>query len=167
MSANVRDIQAIREFRAALLRFADEAEGALQFMQTEMNRTFEWIEHDRPHYWTVQLRLAFDQVAATRTALSTCQMRTVAGRRPSCIEEKQAYERARRRLQHCQEQLERVKRWNARIRHDASEFHGRMAGLRQLLEFEIPRALALLDRTATTLEAYADVKPPRPPETQA
>jgi hypothetical protein len=159
MPANVRDIQAIREFRAALLKFADEAESALQSMQAETNRTFEWIEHDRPHYWTVQMRKAFDQVAATRMALNACQMRTVAGRRPSCIEEKQAYEKAKRRLQQCQEQAERIKHWNVTIHHDADEFRGRLAGLRRLLDVEIPQALARLEKTAEILESYAETGP--------
>lgn len=164
MSANVRDIQAIRDFRAALIKFADQAESALQSLQTETNRALEWIEHDRPHYWTVQVRKAFDLVAATRTALNACQMRTVAGRRPSCIEEKQAYEKAKRRLQHCQEQVERIKRWNVKIYHDADEFRGRLAGLRRVLDHDLPQAQALLEKTATILESYADVE--RPPSPQ-
>jgi hypothetical protein len=159
MSAHVRRISVIRDFRARLIRFAEEVEGALLSVQSEIQRASEWIEQDRPRYWTVQVQKAFDQVAAARTALNTCQMRTVAGRRPSCIEEKQALASARRRLQHCQEQIERVKRWSTKIRHESDEFRGRLAGLRRLLEFDIPRALLLLERTADVLEAYADIDP--------
>ncbi|MCA8996991.1 MAG: hypothetical protein KDA80_08395 [Planctomycetaceae bacterium] len=160
MSANVRDIDAIRHFRASLLKFAEELERALQSMFLEVQRGREWIEHDRPHYWTVQTRRAFDLVAATRSALNTCQMRTVAGRRPSCIEEKQAYERAKRRLQHCQEQGERIKNWTVKVHHDSDEFHARLARLGRLLESDIPQALALLERTIATLESYAEIAPP-------
>lgn len=160
MAANVRDINVIRDFRVRLIRFAEELEGALQAMQTETQRSHDWIEHDRPHYWTVQLRVAFDLVAATRSALTTCQMRSVAGHRPSCIEEKQAYNKAKRRLQHCQEQIERVKRWSIKIRHDTDEFRGRMASLRRLLDQDIPQALAFLDRSAAILEQYAEIARP-------
>ncbi|SFI81285.1 hypothetical protein [Planctomicrobium piriforme] len=161
MPANVRDIAVIRDFRVKLMRFAEEVEGALQSMQVETQRAFDWIEQDRPMYWTVQLRKAFDLVASTRTALTTCQMRTVAGRKSSCIEEKLDYDKAKRRLQHCQEQIERVKRWSQKIHHDVDEFRGRMSALRRLLEVDIPQALALLDKSATILEDYADVPPPK------
>ena len=160
MSANVRNIEAIRDFRAALMKFAEEAESALQSMQMDTHRAFEWIEHDRPHYWTIQVRKAFDLVAATRSALNTCQMRTVAGHRSACIEEKQAYAQAKRRLQHCQEQVARVQRWGQKVRHDADEFRGRLAGLKKLLDVDIPKALALLEKTAMVLESYAEIGPP-------
>jgi len=157
MAANVRNIDAIRTFRASLVRFAEEVEGSLQSMQLELQRAIDWVEQDRPHYWTNQLRRAFDQVAEARTAYNACRMRTVAGHRSACIEEKVAYERAKRRLQQCHEQIERVKRWSIKIRHDADEFRGRMAGVRRLLDSDVPQALAMLENTATILEKYAEL----------
>jgi hypothetical protein len=159
MSARVRSIEAVREFRAAVQVFLEEANGSLQALQLELQRGFEWIEHDRPKYWEVQTRRAFDLVAQTRTALSTCQMRTVAGRRPSCIEEKQAYAAAKRRLEQCQHQIERVKHWNMKLHHDANEFRGRMSALGRALERDVPQLLALLLRTAEILERYAEIAP--------
>ncbi|WP_437224444.1 hypothetical protein SH661x_003633 [Planctomicrobium sp. SH661] len=164
MSANVRDIDVIREFRAKLLHFAEELEASLLSMQLDLQRAAEWVEQDRPHYWTNQVRHAFDQVAATRTAYNTCRLRTVAGHRSACIEEKVAHEKAQRRLQHCQEQVERVRQWSIKIRHDADEFRGRMASIRRLLESDIPQALAHLDRSATILEGYAEISRPQADE---
>ncbi|HWL08989.1 MAG TPA: hypothetical protein VNQ76_11310 [Planctomicrobium sp.] len=161
MSAHVRDLQSIRDFRAKLIGFAEEVESVLQSLQTESQRAFEWVEHDRPQYWAIQQRKAFDLLAATRTALTTCQMRTVGGRRSSCIEEKVAFDKAKRRLQQTQEQQEKVKRWTVKIHHDVDEFRGRMSALRRLLDVDIPKAIALLDRSAEILESYAEVAPPK------
>jgi hypothetical protein len=160
---NVRSIPAIREFRAAVQMFLEEAEGALDMMRLELQRAFEWIEHDRPQYWQMQQRRAFDQVASTRTALETCLMRTVAGRRPSCIEEKQAHAAAKRRLEHCREQIERVKKWTIKLHHDSNEFRGQLSGLRRTLDHDVPRLAALLERSAEILEGYAQ----SPDSTQA
>lgn len=159
-AANVRSIAAIREFRAAVQVFLDEARGSLDLMRMELQRAFEWIEHDRPHYWEGQMRRAFDLVAQTRSALETCLMRTVAGHRPSCIEEKQAHAAAKRRLEHCREQLDRVKKWTVRLHHEANEFRGRMASLHRVLEHDVPKLLALLQQTADILEQYAEIAPP-------
>jgi hypothetical protein len=160
MSANIRDIEALHNFRAKLMRFAEEVDGSLQTLHLETRRAIEWIEFDCPHYWTAQMRKSFDLVASTRTALTTCQMRTVAGRRSSCIEEKVAYDRAKRRLQHCQEQIEQIKRWAQKIRHDSEEFQGRLTALRRLLDQDIPQALAWLERSSAALERYADLSRP-------
>lgn len=160
MSANVRDIDAIRDFRARLLHFAEELEAALQSLHLEVQRAFEWIDQERPYYWVNQSRRAYDQVASARTTYETCRMRTVAGHRSACIEEKVAYDRARRRLEHCQQQVEQVRKWAMKIHHDADEFRGRLASLRRLVDSDIPRAIASLDRTTTILEQYAEIQRP-------
>ncbi len=162
MSANVRDLQAIRDFRVKLIRFIEEVEGALQTLQGDMRRGFEWIGQEQPQYWTVQQRKAYDLVAATRTALTSCQLRTVAGNRSSCIEEKVAFEKAKRRLQHCQQQIDVIKRWSVKIHHDVDEFRGRIAGLRRLLDVDIPQAIAFLERSTAILESYAETTRPKP-----
>ncbi|MFV0445893.1 MAG: hypothetical protein ACK5Q5_20130 [Planctomycetaceae bacterium] len=163
-SANVRSIPAIRDFRAATQVFLEEAVASLDMIRLELQRAFEWIEHERPQYWQMQQRRAFDLVASTRTALETCLMRTVAGRQPSCIEEKQAHAAAKRRLEETRERIERVKRWGIKLHHEANEFRGRVANLGRTLEQDLPQLLALLDRSATILEAYAEISAASPEE---
>lgn len=165
--AQVRSISHVRDMQAAVRLFRDDASNALDLMLMELQRAIEWIEHDRPAYWAGQTRKAFEQVAATRTALNTCLMRTVAGRHPSCIEEKQAHDKAKRRLQHCQEQTERVKRWAVKVRHEIDEFRSRISVLRRRLDGELPKSSLYLERMATALEAYAGLmsgSAPPPPE---
>jgi len=160
MAANVRNIEAIREFRASLIVFMDDAVAAVDSMAREAQRALAWIEQDRPHYWEAQTRRAFDQVGATRTAYETCRMRTVAGRRSSCIEEKQAFEKAKRRLEFCHGQKERVQRWAVKTLRESDEFRTRLSRMRRLLESDVPKAIALLQETAEILESYADIAPP-------
>lgn len=160
--AHVLSIPAVRDFQAALRKFRQELALSCEMLTTEIQRAIAWIEYDRPTYWTVQTRKAFDSVADTRTKLNTCLLRTVAGRRPSCIEERQAYEQARRRLQHCQEQVRRVQQWALKIHRESDEFRGRMARVRRLLDSDLPQMDALLERTLTALEGYAEMAAPAP-----
>ncbi|MGE0377396.1 MAG: hypothetical protein AB7Q45_18450 [Planctomycetaceae bacterium] len=157
MSAKVTDIAAERAFKAALIEFHEEAAAALEMMQMQLHRTLDWVEHERPAYWTKQVQAGFEKVAQTRTQLTTCQMRTVAGRHPSCIEEKQAYERAKRRLAHCQEMVPRVKQWSIKLTQESDEFRGRTAAFARCVENDLPRMIALIERTASALERYAGV----------
>ncbi len=154
--AKVTSIEAVREFRSVLLTFEQEATSSLESMQMLLHRVIAWIEQECPAYWDSQVKRAFDKVTETRTRLTTCQMRTVAGRHPTCIEEKQDYERARRRLQHCQEMVQRVKRSGVKLRHEIDEFRGRTAGLARSIETDLPAMAALIGRMASALEAYAE-----------
>lgn len=156
-SAHVTSITAVREFKAALGQFADEASSALEAMSAQIHRALDWVEHEQPPYWQQQIRLAFDEVAETRTRLETCRMRTVAGERPACIEEKQAHRKAKERLEYCQQMVPKVKAWSVKFRHEADEYRGRMGGLAHMIDVELPRMIALIEQTATALEKYADV----------
>lgn len=156
-SANVHAIPEVRQFRAAVLKFREEAAAGTEAIQMELQRITQWISQDRPLYWTQQTRKAFDHVSATRIALQSCLMRGVGDRKPSCIEEKQAHEAAKRRLQHCQEQVERTTRWSVKLSHETDELRGRLAGLRRVFEADAPALADLLLRIADLLEQYADI----------
>lgn len=156
-SANVTSISAVREFRAALVQFADEAASALDAMSGQIHRALDWVEHEQPPYWQQQIKLAFDEVAETRTRLETCLLRTVAGHRPSCIEEKQDHRKARQRLEYCQQMVPKVKSWSVKFRHESDEYRGRIGQLAHMIDVELPRMIALIDNTVAALERYADI----------
>ncbi|MCA9075013.1 MAG: hypothetical protein KDA93_08275 [Planctomycetaceae bacterium] len=156
-NARVTDITAVRAFKVALVEFEEEASSTLEMMQMQLHRLVEWVEHEQPAYWTKQIQIGFEKVSQARTALSTCQMRTVAGRRPACIEEKQALAKAKQRLQYCQEMIPRVKRWSVKLTEESDEFRGRTAAFARVVETDLPRMIALIERTAAALERYAEV----------
>lgn len=156
-NARVTDITAVRAFKVALVEFEEEASSALETMQMQLHRLTDWVEHEQPAYWTKQVQIGFEKVSQARTALSTCQMRTVAGHRPACIEEKQALAKAKQRLQHCQEMIPRVKRWAVKLTEESDEFRGRTAAFARMVEMDVPRMIALIERTAASLERYAEM----------
>ena len=159
MRANVLSIPALRDLKAGVLVFQQECQAGLDSAQMELHKIVAWIEQDRPAYWQGQTRRAFDNVAATRAALASCQMRTVGGHRPSCIEEKKAHAKAKLRLEHCHEQLKRVQRWSVKLQREVDEFRARMSAARRLVDQVLPKSLAMLDRSITALEDYAEVAP--------
>lgn len=156
MFVNVTSIEALESLKSTLRKFDDEAISSLQAISLTLQKAIDWVELDRPAYWKTQTKVAFDRVAAARTELSTCQMRTVAGRHPSCIEEKVALDKAKRRLQFCQEQVERVKKWAVKVRHESDEFRGRLAALQKCLDSEVPAMADMLGRSITALTAYVE-----------
>jgi hypothetical protein len=53
-TANVLSIEAVRDFRIALLMFQQNVGDALMAMQEQVYSALEWIENDRPRHWHQQ-----------------------------------------------------------------------------------------------------------------
>lgn len=159
-NANVRSLDAIRDLRVALIGFSERVELALGDLRSRIDRTLAWLEQDCPLYWRDQERRAYDAVASARVAFETCRMRTVGGRHSECIEERQALQRARSRLEFCQNQCERVRRWNVEARRQVDDYRGRSGPLQRRVEDDLPLLVALLSRMIHSLEAYSETSPP-------
>ena len=155
-SAHVTSIEAIVRFAAALRQFDDDASGALLSLDQQINRALYWLDHEQPMYWRQQIRRCYDEVARTRTAWENCLLRTVAGDRPSWLEEEKAHRKAKKQLEIALEKQELIRRWSIKVHQEVDEYRGRPGGLRRVFDGEIPKTLGLLERTATTLESYAE-----------
>ena len=154
-SAHGSSTEAIARFEAALVRFGDDAGSALLSLDQQINRALAWLDNEAPAYWRRQIRSCFDEVARTRTAWENCLLRTVAGDRPSCLEEEKAHRAAKRRLEIAVQKPEEVRKWAIKVHREVDEYRGRIGRLRHCLEAEVPRTAALLERTRRVLEEYA------------
>jgi hypothetical protein len=85
-------------------------------------------------------------------------MRTVAGHKPTCYEEKLALRAAKERLERAQEKVESVSRWCALVRHEIDEFDGRRGSLQRYLETDFAKTVATLGRMIAAIEAYAEIE---------
>jgi hypothetical protein len=64
-------------------------------------------------------------------------------------------DRAKRRLQLCEEKVKAVKRWIITVRQELDDFDGEMAKMTNWLETDLPRAAAMLERMLRALDKYA------------
>ena len=155
-SANVSSIDAVAKFAAALRLFEEQSANALLSIDDQARGALQWVEHDAAAYWRGQVRKGFEDVSRTRAELLACRSKATKDYKPSCIDEMKAHRAAQARLQHAEEQVEVVRRWAQRLQREVDEYRGRVQRLRQCLETDVPRTLALLDRTAISLEKYVD-----------
>jgi hypothetical protein len=158
--ANVRSLDAVRQFRAALVRFEEDAAGAMTSLRQELARTLQWLDHDCPAYWRQELRNCFDRVAEARTHLARRQMMTVAGHRPECIEEKQVLRRAKRDLEAAQQKIQIVRQCSIKTHRAADEYVCRIGRVEQSLAHDVPTMLALIERILNALESYVEAPGP-------
>lgn len=158
--ANVRSLDAIRQFRPAVRQFEEDVMSALSSLRTELNRTLQWLDHDCPAHWQQQIRNGFDHVAEARTQLSRKSMMTVAGHRSDCIDEKKALARAKQQLEFAQQKLQTCRQWSIKAHRAGDEYTARIGRAEQALTQEIPRMMGLLERMVLALESYASVERP-------
>lgn len=159
-SAQVRSIDAIDSFQAALVRFEQRAKDALETLTSEVRRADDWLRSDRPPYWKEQVRLASEDVHQAKVDLNRCLMYPVAEERTSCREERDRLKQAQARLDYCGEKTELVRQWRRELSHELYEFEGRLSVLREMLEGEMPQARGRLKQIVRQLDNYKIEKPP-------
>jgi hypothetical protein len=159
-TANITSLDALRNFRAALLKFAEQVESALVALELEGRRPVDWVE-ERSRYWPQQGRLASDAVAEARQSLDRCQVRVASEDVKYCYDERKALEKAKRRLQLCEDKIQAARRWRPQMQKESEEFKVQMAKMKRFLESDFTRAIATLDRMSESLDRYAEqVGPP-------
>ena len=159
-AANVKSIDAIRRFQAAVASFQEDARQCVSALELQLQKVMGWLERDRPGFWKREIENCYRELGEARVRLHRCKMRQVGDFRPTCYEERKAMEKAKRDLDFAQKQIPVVKFWNVNALHEANEYHGRASQLTQILEREIPQLLAILSHTIDRLEAYGNVKLP-------
>ena len=167
-AARVISIDVLERMVAALRVFEEEAAKALTDLDMEVRRAEQWVGEEQRDYWRNQVRRGEDQVAEARIALERARMfTTLPGERRSCVDEKKALDRAKRRLELSHEKVEAVRRWTHLLDRELLEYRGFIAQLASWLQVDLPRAVAVLKRMERALEQYvlmqSSVAAPAPP----
>lgn len=159
-SANVKSVDAVRQFAAAVVQFREEAKLCVTQLEMEMRKVIGWLERDRPGFWKREAEMCDRRQAEARISLHRCRMRRVGDFRPTCFEEQKAVEHYKQQWKHAQQQLHVVKHWTIAAHQEADEYYGRAVQLIQTLERDIPRLIALLQHSIENLEHYNKVQLP-------
>lgn len=158
--AKVNSVAAVNRLRAALIEFIDEASSAVSTLEMETNRVVQWVDVDRKDYWTHQAQSGGDRVSEARVSLERKRIVAVGGQSPSCQEEKQTLDAARRRLQLAEEKIQAVRHWGRVVDQEVLEFQGIVNQLSDFILVELPKAVAALGRMNTSLDSYLRVEAP-------
>jgi hypothetical protein len=154
-SAKVTAIDAIGDFRAALIAFGEEATDALCAAEAEIRRTGEWVEDELKH-WQGEVRAAETAVFQAKTELTRRKMMRMGDGPIDTTDQELALRRAKAWLEHAEDQVEKTRAWIRAWPKTVSDYRGPSGQLKMLLEGDLPRASALLARKLAALQAYAD-----------
>src|SRR5438270_8112 len=110
-SANVRSVDAIRDFRVALTNFAEEARTALSSAEMEVRRTQDWLTRDQLTHWQAQIKRRNELLSMARTELHRRRLSQQGSDAISDTEQKEAVRIAQRRLEEAEQRVALIKRW--------------------------------------------------------
>ncbi len=158
MAADVRDLEALREWLAALATCRADANEALTALRVDINRGVEWV-NEQYHLWQRSIRKFDDAVVQAKADLSAKKFPDVNGRMPDTTVEERNLRRAVARLEHAEDQVETCRKWMTTLPKLVDEiFHGPAQRLANLLDTDVPRGAAVLDRRIEALERYAELR---------
>lgn len=160
--ADVKSLDTLAFVKAAFAAFAHETGQAVAEVELQGQRAIEYITVDRAAHWKAECRRANDAVTKAMQDLEHCRtFKKVGDNQPSCVEEKKALEKARKRLEACERKAEAVRRWTPVVQQQFRETCVRLVRFREVIDVDCPKAMARLEKMLKSLDAYTSVAGPR------
>ncbi len=160
--AELLSVEVLKDLRVALVRFAEDTKLALQDVDFDIRRTREWLSNEQRLYWQSEIRRWQQKLSQAKSELHRKKLSRFMDRQPDTSQEEKAVKRAEFRLENAQRKLERVKRWIPELQHAVQEYHTQSQPLADLLEMQLVRDLARLDRMIEAIELYTRMSTPKP-----
>jgi chromosome segregation ATPase len=163
-SADVRSIEGLRDVKAALAAFAEDARIALDDVAFEIRRMNEWVGSDMPQHWRGEQKRWEQKLAQARAELARKRLSGMnTDRKPDTSQEEKKVRQCEARIEEALRKQARCKQVIPELQRAIQEYHGPSMRLADQSSVHIPRALARLDRLMDAIEQYAQVTAPSAP----
>ena len=158
--ARVHSVDVLQRFRPALVTFVEECSAALVSAEADAARVVMRIRGEREPYWKKQIRMREDELKSAKGELAMKKIMRDADDARADVDQVKAVNKARRRVEEAQEKHRLCRQWARRLEKEQSDFRGQVSALRRILEMDMPRAIAELDRMSQALEDYTTMASP-------
>ena len=168
--ARVTSLEALENFRAKLIVYREKASRVMDEIGDDVTKTRLWLQTDRPMFWAGEMRRRARQLEQAQQELFSAQL---AGLRDASIVQQDAVRKARHAVREGEEKSRLVKHWNRQFDQRVETLARHVEKLRQVLDKDLPMAVAHLAETEKILAAYTELAPGQaaaptlPPETDA
>lgn len=163
-AANVFNIQALSDLKAALARFKSDALEPIHAAQQEIQRTQEWLT-ERERHWQREVQRCEQVLRQAQAALVRCQASGFYDRDgryhpPNCSAQEHAVAQARSQLEHGRQELQNVQHWTRAVDQADAEFQREAQRLSNMLDNDVAKASALLENKIAILQSYIAMDAP-------
>jgi len=158
--ANVTSVDAIKSFRASLVVYASKARPTLEEVSSDIVRTRVWLETEQRIHWEAEVRRRTRKLEEAQQALFSARLSSM---REVSAAEQMAVTRAKNALEEAEGKLKTLKRWSREYESRTEPLARQLEKMHTLLAHDMPKAIAYLNKTLETLDAYANIAPPTVP----
>jgi hypothetical protein len=162
-SANVQSVQTLKDFKVAMITFAEDARNALSGVDMDCRKVRDYLERDQLGYWQAQVKKRNEEVMQARSDLHRRKISQQGSEAVSDTEQKEALREAMRRLRVAEEKVSLVKRLIPQLHHAIAEYHSHSQPLGDHLAGGFERSVQTLERMVLALESYIATKAPSAP----
>ncbi|HWE04372.1 MAG TPA: hypothetical protein VG326_18350 [Tepidisphaeraceae bacterium] len=160
-AAKVQDVEALKEFRLALLTFAEKATNAVGEADSEVQRVTSWVENEQTTHWSNEQRKRQAAVVKAKEDLRFKQLfKSPSGGKQSTVDEEKTLATANRRLAEADQKILNVKKSIRLLHKEAHMYKGSVQRLASTVAVDIPNAAAKIQRMLIQLEAYLSLAAP-------
>ncbi|MEM1083341.1 MAG: hypothetical protein AAGI48_04415 [Verrucomicrobiota bacterium] len=147
-------IEALEDFRTALLRYQSRATQALDDVGGEVKRMRDWLSYEKRMHWERELKRRGRKLEQAEAELMTSKF---SGLKDDHSAQQLAVKKARRELEEAEEKLRVTKRWAREFDAVVSPASRQLDCLRDRLVTSFPKAIASLGETIGALRDYAEL----------
>ncbi len=158
-AANVRSLEALREFRVALIKFIDKAKRAVSTSDSEVMRTQMWIDSHQPSHWVREIRKGEEKLNQAKSELFRATISQPDNPRGP-TDQVRLVRKRKAEIEYAKKKLEQTKRWSRLFERSTNEYRGAMSPLSSSLDGTAQKAVVLIERSITSLEAYLSSSTP-------
>ncbi|HSI12483.1 MAG TPA: hypothetical protein VK961_10585 [Chthoniobacter sp.] len=162
--ANVTSVDALDALRASLIIFQGKARRALDDATDELRRTRMWLQHEQRTRWENELKKRNRALDQAEQDLISAKLSSL---RDNITFQQNAVRKAKAAVAEAEEKLRMIRKWNQNFDAMADPMAKRLEGLRQFLDYNLPKGVTYLVHAAQTLEAYAEVHEPKSAPSEA
>ncbi len=153
-SAHIRSPDVLTRFRHKFIAFSDRARSALELVSGDLSSVGEWLRREQLPHWKRHLRRCEDEVKQTWRDYINAHYGDRRMGKPSSVDERKAWERAKRRKEEAEEKILVVERWIGALDQVASRIMPPLKKLETLLDTLAPEAIGRLDHMLDRLDEY-------------
>lgn len=153
---------ALRDAKHAIARFAEETKAVVTGTDLDIRRVWHWLDREMPAYWEGRIKRLEFELSEARNALFRKKLQTQGtDRSGAATVEKEAVRRLERMLEETRGRLPLIRKWRVRLEREIDEFQARTRGIRDIADNGCEESIELLDRLATSIDAYSAISTPR------
>lgn len=159
MSADVRSIDAVRDWHANLTTYGETLSEGVAGVELEIRRASDWLG-EQLSQWQRAIRECEQDVTQAKAELAARKFPGFDGRMPDTTVQEKALRQAKARLEYAEDKVLCVRSWMGRLPKMIDEvYRGPAHRLATFLEVDLPRGLAMLGRQIAALDSYAGLRP--------